>query len=83
MARPTADETRDVYELRRILEAGDYTRAERLMEEHLSGCERQLRLGGEPHRVDLEQVLGAGPESLPARRQGAAVNPMNLRTGGS
>jgi len=65
------------------IEAGDYARAERLMEEHLLGCERQLRLGGEPQRVDLERVLGVVPESLPGRRQGAAPNPMNLRTGGS
>ena len=82
-ARPTVDETRDVYELRRILEAGDYTRAERLMEEHLLGCERQLRLGGEPQRVDLEQALGAVSEGPPGRRQGAARRPWNLPAVGS
>lgn len=59
------------YEHQEILdavEAGDYSKAERLMEEHLLGCERQLRLGGEPQKVDLEQVLGAMPESPPERR---------------
>lgn len=40
------------------IEAGDYDTAERLMEEHLVGCERQLRLGDEPQRVDLDRVFG-------------------------
>lgn len=63
------------YEHQEILdavEAGDYTKAESLMEEHLLGCERQLRLGGEPQKVDLEQVLGAMPESPPERRPATA-----------
>jgi DNA-binding GntR family transcriptional regulator len=65
------------------IEAGDYARAERLMEEHLLGCERQLRLGGEPQRVDLEQALGAVSEGPPGRRQGAARRPWNLPAVGS
>ena len=40
------------------IEAGDYDNAERLMEEHLVSCERQLRLGDEPQRVDLDRVFG-------------------------
>ena len=65
------------------VEAGDYAKAESLMDEHLLGCERQLRLGGEPQRVDLEQVLGAMPESPPERRPAAARPPRKVRTGGS
>ena len=41
------------------IEAGRYDSAERLMEEHLVGCERQLRLDAEPQRVDLDRALGA------------------------
>ncbi|WP_179403921.1 GntR family transcriptional regulator [Burkholderia guangdongensis] len=41
------------------IEAGRLQDAERLMEEHLLGCERQLRLGDEPPpAVDLSQALG-------------------------
>ena len=46
------------------IEAGDYAKGEQLMEDHLRGCERQLRLDDEPRRVDLAQALGgsaAGP----------------------
>jgi len=39
------------------IEAGEYDDAERLMDEHLAGCERQLRLGDEVQRVDLERVF--------------------------
>lgn len=41
------------------VEAGNYDTAERLMEEHLVGLERQLRLDDEPRRVDLDRALGA------------------------
>jgi DNA-binding GntR family transcriptional regulator len=60
--------------------AADFTRAERLMDEHLLGCERQLRLGGEPQRVDLAQVLGALSESPPERRATATRPARNVRT---
>jgi DNA-binding GntR family transcriptional regulator len=40
------------------IEAGKLEDAERLMEDHLIGCERQLRLGDEPPAVDLSQALG-------------------------
>jgi DNA-binding GntR family transcriptional regulator len=40
------------------IEAGDYDNAERLMDEHLVGCERQLRLGDVPQRVDLDHGFG-------------------------
>ena len=64
------------------IEAGDYAGAARLMEEHLLGCERQLRLGGEPQRVDLAHALGAVAVNPPGRRQ-AGRNPPGLRAGGS
>ena len=42
------------------IEAGDYANAERLMEDHLVGCERQLRLDQEDAPgLDLAQALGA------------------------
>ncbi len=42
------------------IEAGDYAIAERLMEDHLIGCERQLRLDEEDApSLDLAQALGA------------------------
>lgn len=41
------------------IEAGDRAAAERLMEDHLIGCERQLRLDDEPRRIDLAQALRA------------------------
>lgn len=41
------------------IEAGRYDEGERLMDEHLLGCERQLRLSDEPQRVDLDRALGA------------------------
>ena len=51
------------------------------MEEHLLGCERQLRLGGEPQRVDLAQALGAASASPPGRRQ-QVRNPPGRSAGG-
>ena len=47
-------------EILQAIDAGDFARGERLMDEHLLGCERQLRLDGEPQRVDLAAVLGGG-----------------------
>jgi DNA-binding GntR family transcriptional regulator len=49
------------------IEAGDFALAERRMEEHLLGCERQLRLGGEDNsNVDLAQALApAATDALP------------------
>lgn len=43
------------------IEAGDYGRAELLMNDHLIGCERQLRLDDEPRRVDLAEALRVSP----------------------
>src|SRR6185437_1643821 len=48
--------------------AGDCLRAERLMDDHLLGCERQLRLDDEPRPVDLAQVLGAPAARAPSKR---------------
>ena len=46
------------------IEAGDYANAERLMEDHLIGCERQLRLDQEDTPdLDLAQVLGTSPDN--------------------
>lgn len=46
-------------EILEAIEAGKLEDAERLMEDHLNGCERQLRLGDEPPpAVDLSQALG-------------------------
>lgn len=54
------------------IEAGKLEDAERLMEDHLNGCERQLRLGDEPQpAVDLSQALG-GLAATPARTPGRA-----------
>ncbi len=50
-------------EILRAIESGQHQEAERLMEAHLLGCERQLRLGDERQVVDLEQALGAPPAS--------------------
>jgi hypothetical protein len=63
------------------IEAGDYAAAARLMEEHLRGCERQLRLGGEPRRVDLAQVLGTVSASPPGGGQ-PVHDPRGRRAGG-
>ncbi len=48
------------------VEAGDYAKAESLMDEHLLGCERQLRLGGETQRIDLAAALGGTTATAPA-----------------
>jgi DNA-binding GntR family transcriptional regulator len=48
------------------IEAGAYDKAERLMEDHLLGCERQLRLSEEPQRVELDRIF-AGADSAIAR----------------
>lgn len=57
------------------IEAGDYARAERLMDEHLAGCERQLHLNAERQPVDLRHALRAGSDApagrRPARRIGS------------
>jgi DNA-binding GntR family transcriptional regulator len=63
------------------IEAGDHGAAARLMEEHLLGCERQLRLGEEPRRVDLAQALGAASASAPGRG-GQVRDPPGLGAGG-
>ena len=47
-------------EILEALEAGKSAEAERLMEEHLLSCERQLRLGDEALEVNLAQALSAG-----------------------
>ncbi len=47
------------------IEAGDYANAERLMEDHLIGCERQLRLDEEDApSLDLAQALAAAPDTV-------------------
>ena len=57
------------------IEAGDYARAEQLMDDHLLGCERQLRLDGEPRRVDLAQALGGPPTGRTARPASVRAKP--------
>ncbi len=51
------------------IQSGQHQEAERLMEEHLNRCERQLRLDGEPKPVDLSEALGftsaAAPKHAP------------------
>jgi DNA-binding GntR family transcriptional regulator len=47
-------------EILEAIERADYARAERLMDEHLVGCERQLRLNVEPQPVDLRHALRIG-----------------------
>ena len=58
------------------IEAGAYAKAERLMEEHLLGCERQLRLDEDTRPVDLAHVFGGpapatAPSGARARRRPA------------
>ena len=50
-------------EILEALEAGKSAEAERLMEEHLLSCERQLRLGDEAVEVNLAQALRAGAKT--------------------
>ncbi len=53
------------------IQARDFTRAEQLMDEHLLGCERQLRLGGEPApTVDLALALREQPTACPGADRG-------------
>ncbi|MFZ4285107.1 GntR family transcriptional regulator [Variovorax sp. HJSM1_2] len=47
------------------IQSGQHQEAERLMEEHLNRCERQLRLDDEPKPVDLSQALGLSTEAPP------------------
>jgi DNA-binding GntR family transcriptional regulator len=54
-------------EILEAIERGEFGEAERLMEDHLKGCESQLRLDVESHAVDLAQMLGA-PKPVAARR---------------
>lgn len=51
------------------IEAGDYANAERLMEDHLIGCERQLRLDQEDAPgLDLAQALGVLSTAVPDKK---------------
>lgn len=52
------------------IEARDFTTAERLMDDHLRGCERQLRLDVEARPVDLGQVLGTAAPTTRTTRVG-------------
>ena len=53
------------------IEADDRGKAERLMEDHLLGCERQLRLDDDPQPISLAQALGV-PSTRAARMRPAA-----------
>ena len=66
-------------EILQAIEAGDYNRAERLMDEHLLGCERQLRLRDEePQPTDLAQALNpASPQGVPFRPNGMQIASQN------
>ena len=56
------------------IETGDHARAERLMDEHLHGCERLLRLDAEEvPLVDLAQALGPQPPSGSVERPGGGA----------
>ena len=56
-------------EILQAIETGKHQDAERLMEEHLLGCERQLRLGDEAQPVDLAQALAVPAAGAPQREQ--------------
>lgn len=62
-------------EILQAIEAGDYASAERLMDEHLLGCERQLRLSDdEPQVTDLAQALNpVSPQGMPSRPNGMQI----------
>lgn len=62
-------------EILQAIEAGDYNRAERLMEEHLLGCERQLRLSDdEAQATDLAKALNpVSPRGVPSRPNGMQI----------
>ena len=53
----------------------DYSGAERLMDEHLLGCERQLHLSDEePQPTDLAQALNpVSPRGMPSRPNGMQI----------
>ncbi len=62
------------------IQAGQHAEAERLMEEHLIGCERQLKLDDEPKPVDLSQALGGpAPEPVPAKKPAKAATPKSAK----
>lgn len=52
------------------IEARDFAKAEQLMDEHLRGCERQLRLDVEARPVDLARALGSVAPASRTRRAG-------------
>ena len=54
-------------EILEAIEAGKLDHAERLMEDHLVGCERQLHLGDEPRAVDLSRALGGIASAAPVK----------------
>lgn len=62
------------------IETGKLGDAERLMEDHLNGCERQLRLGDEPPpAVDLSQALRAlATTPASARRRTPTNSPVKV-----
>lgn len=58
------------------IEAGDFALAERRMEEHLLGCERQLRLDGEEStEIDLAQALAPAASAPRAAGKARAHRP--------
>jgi DNA-binding GntR family transcriptional regulator len=64
------------------IEAGDYANAERLMEDHLIGCERQLRLDQEDTPgLDLAQALG-GLRTEPPATAATGIKPITKRAPG-
>lgn len=68
-------------EILQAIEAGQHQEAERLMEEHLLSCERQLRLGEERQVVDLAQALGAPPAARAQANPPIAAKPRRKRLG--
>jgi DNA-binding GntR family transcriptional regulator len=68
-------------EILQAIEAGQHQEAERLMEDHLLSCERQLRLGEERQVVDLAQALGAPPAALAQANPPIAAKPRRKRLG--
>jgi DNA-binding GntR family transcriptional regulator len=62
-------------EILQAIETGDYSGAERLMDEHLLGCERQLHLSDEePQPTDLAQALNpVSPRGMPSRPNGMQI----------
>ena len=64
-------------EILEAIEHGEFGKAEQLMDDHLRGCERQLRLDVEAHPVDLAQMLGA--TRPPAARDAGAPSTKGSR----